>query len=211
MADKHVALRITRLALSQNGRTGRKECANRFVFQLLHPTRHDDNPTSSFAVGAAEGPVGAAEMDAALPDALVFKGQPFTQAFGEPVRIRIHHLQDVARDWLQVAVGKLFASVLESFLGKVSLVTLSLADLIDPAQSLQLGKDVFSQKLGYAEVVVDPKVPRPSPVQALSVKLVAGEDVVGLAPLDSQGEPKRVSIVAQGQVTATMDLEVRLS
>ncbi|MGD1148650.1 MAG: hypothetical protein ABR961_11960 [Thermoanaerobaculaceae bacterium] len=211
MADRHVALRITRLAIGPNGRVGRTEVANRFVFQFLHPTRHDDNPTASFAVGSMEGPVAAAELAAALPDALVFKGQPFTQAFDEPVRIRIHHFQDVERDWLQVAAGDMFSSVLESFLGKVSLLTVSLADLIDPAQSLQLGKDSYSQKLGYAELVADPKAARPSPVQVLSFKLVAPEDVLGFAPLGSEGKPQRVSIVAQGQVTATMDLELRIT
>ena len=211
MANRHVGLMITQLAIGPNGRAGRNEVANRFVFQMLHPTRQDDNPTASFAVGSAEGPVPAAELDAALPDALVFKGQPFAQAFEEPLRIRVHHFQDVTRDWLQVALGTVFSSVLESFLGKVTLVTVSLADLIDPAQSLQLGKQVYSQKLGYFELVVDPKAARPGSAQALSVKLVAPEDVLGFAPMGSQGQPQRVSIVAQGQVTAAMDLEIRLS
>ncbi|HVN74784.1 MAG TPA: hypothetical protein VMT19_00605 [Thermoanaerobaculaceae bacterium] len=211
MANKHVALRVARLAIGRNGRTGRREVANRFVFQILHPTRHDDNPAASFAVGSGEGPVPPAELDAALPDALVFKGQAFTQAFDEPLRIRVHHFQDVTRDWLQVAVGTVFSSVLDSFLGKVSLVSVTLTDLIDPGQSLRLGDDTFAQKLGYAELVIDPTAARPSPVQAISAKLVAPADALGFAPLGPQGEPKRVSVVAQGQVTATMDLELRLS
>ncbi len=211
MADRHVAVRITRLTVGQTGRAGRKEVANRFVFQILHPTRHDDNPAVSFAVGSAEGAVPPAELDAALPDALVFKGQPFAQAFDEPVRIRIHHFQDVARDWLQLAAGRVFASALGSFLGKVGLASVSLTDLIDPAQSLRLGEDEFSQKLGYAEVVVDPRVTRPGDVQRLTAKLVAGEDVTAFAPLGPQGEPKRVTLAAQGQLTSAMELEVRLT
>ena len=211
MANRHVALRIARLGIGPNGRTGRPEVANRFVFQFLHPTRHDDNPVVSFAVGSGEGPVSAADLDAALPDALVFKGQPFAQAFDEPVRIRVHHFQDVARDWLQVGVGKVFSLALDSFLGKVTVAAVSLADLIDPAQSLQLGTEVYSQKLGYAEVVLDPKAVRPSLAQDVSLKLVAPEDALGFAPLGPQGEPKRVSIVEQGQVTGTIDLEIRIA
>ncbi len=211
MADRHVAVRITRLTVGPTGRAGRDGVANRFVFQILHPTRHDDNPAVSFAVGSAEGTVVPAELDAALPDALVFKGQPFTQAFDEPVRIRVHHFQDVARDWLQLAAGKVFASVLDSFLGKLGVAAVSLADLIDPAQSLRLGDDDFAQKLGYAELVLDPAAARPGVTQKALVKLVAGEDVTGFAPLGSQGEPRRVSVVARGEMTAAIELEVRLT
>ncbi len=211
MADRHVAVRITRLVVGRSGRTGRSEVANRFVLQILHPTRHDDNPAVSFAVGSAEGTVPPAELDAALPDAIVFKGQPFRQAFDEPVRVRIHHFQDVARDWLQVAAGRVFAAALGSFLGKLGVASVTLADLIDPGQSLQLGDDEFAQKLGYTEIVIDPLAARPGTALPFSVKMVADEDVTGFAPLGPQGEPKRVSIAAQGQVTAAMELEVRLT
>ena len=138
MATKHLAVRITALTIEPNARTGQNAVSNRFVFQVLHPTRQDDNPTASFAVGAVAGTVAAADLDAALPDALVFKGQPFAQAFDEPVRVRIHHFHDVHRDWLQVAIGKLFKAVLGAFLGKLSLVTVSLTDVIDPLESLDL-------------------------------------------------------------------------
>ena len=211
MANKHLALKITALRIGTTARTGQGAVTNRFVFQLLHPTRQDDNQTASFAVGPAEGPVATADLDAALPDALVFKGQPFAQAFDEPVRIRIHHFHDVQEDWLQVTVGKLFRAALTSFLGKVSLVTLSLADVIDPGQSLKIGEGTYSQKLGYFELVVDPKAGRPSRSRTVSVDLVAPEDVYGFAPLGPDGQPKRICIVAHGEITASMELEIRLS
>jgi len=63
---------------------------------MLHPTRQDDNPTASFAVGSPRGPCRQRNSTRALPDALVFKGQAvFAQAFEEPLRIRVHHFQDV--------------------------------------------------------------------------------------------------------------------
>ena len=211
MANKHLALRITALTIEPNARTGQTAVTNRFVFQLLHPTRQDDNPAASFAVGSVSGPVPAEDLDAALPDALVFKGQPFAQAFDEPLRIRIHHFHDIHRDWLQVAVGKLFKAVLTAFLGKVSLVTVSLTDVINPLESLDIGGDTCSQKLGYFELVVDPKAGRGGRVRTVSVALAAPEDVLGFSPLGPDGQPKRICIVSAGETTAAMDLEIALS
>ncbi len=211
MANMHLALKVKGLTIEPNVRTGQKGITNRFVFQLLHPTRQDDNPAASFAVGSVAGPVPAAELDAALPDALVFKGQPFAQAFDEPLRIRIHHFHDIRRDWLQVALGKLFKAVLGSFLGKISLVTVSLTDVIDPLDSLDIGKDTYSQKLGYHELVADPKGGKRSSRRSLHLELTAPEDVLGFAPLGPDGQPKRICIVGAGETTAAMDLEIALS
>ncbi len=210
MADRHLALRITGLAIGANACPGRAKAVNRFVLQLLHPARYDDNPTASFAVGPAEGPVAAAELDAALPDGLVFKGQLFRQAFDERVRVRIHHFQDVTSDWLQFAIGKVFGVVLDEFLGRMRLATVSLADLIDPVQSLRLGQHSYSQKLGYFELVVDPGAAKPGAVQAVRVELRAPEDVFAFAPLGPDGQPQRVCVVQQEDVTAALDLEVVL-
>ena len=211
MADRHLALRVTGLSIGSNDCPGRVKAINRFVFQLLHPTRFDDNPAASFAVGPADGPVVGAELDEALPDGLVFKGQLFRQAFAEPVRIRIHHFQDVTSDWLQAAIGKLFSTVLETLLDRVRLATVSLADLIDPVSSLQLGKDAYSQKLGYFELVVDPRATKPGVVRTVRVELAAPEDVFAFAPLGPDGRPQRVCIVEQGIVTATLELEIVLA
>jgi hypothetical protein len=211
MADRHLALRITSLAIGSNACPGRAKAVNRFVFQLLHPTRFDDNPAASFAVGPADGPVAAEELDAALPDGLVFKGQLFRQAFAEPVRIRIHHFQDVTSDWLQAAIGKLFGAVLETLLGRMRVATISLADLIDPVSSLQLGKDAYSQKLGYFELTIDPQSAKPGVVQAVRAELLAPEDVFAFAPLGPDARPQRVCIVEQGNVTATIELEIVLA
>ena len=211
MADRHLALRVTGLAIGPNECPGRAKAVNRFVLQLLHPARYDDNPAASFAVGSAEGPVPAAELDVALPDGLVFKGQLFRQAFDERVRVRIHHFQDVTSDWLQFAIGKVFAIVLEEFLGKMRLATVSLADLIDPGQSLRLGQHSYSQSLGYFELVVDPAAAKLGAVQAVRVELRATEDVYAFAPLGPDGQPRRVCVVEQGDVTATLDLEIVLT
>ena len=211
MADRHLALRLTSLTVGPNGRAGRAGVGNRFVFQFLHPRRHDDNPTASFAIGPGVGPVPQADLDDALPDAIVFKGQLFTQVFDEQVRIRIHHFQDVQSDGLQVVVGRVFESVLGGFLGRLSLATISLADLIDPLQSLKLGEDAYSQKIGYFEVSLDPRAGKLGAVQALPVDLLAPEDVGGFAPVGPQGQPQRIAIVKQGQVTASMDLEIVLT
>ena len=211
MANKHLAVRITALTIEPNARTGQDAVSNRFVFQLLHPTRQDDNPTASFAVGSVAGSVPASDLDAALPDALVFKGQPFAQAFDEPVRIRIHHFHDVRQDWLQVAVGKVFKAVLNAFLGKLSLVSVSLTDVIDPLDSLDIGEGTCAQKLGYFELSVDPKAGRGVRVRTVSVALSAPEDVFGFSPLGPAGQPKRIRIVGAGDTTAAMDLEVALS
>jgi hypothetical protein len=211
MADRHLALRITGLSIGINACPGRAKAVNRFVVQLLHPARYDDNPAASFAVGSAEGPVAAAELDAALPDGMVFKGQLFRQAFDERVRVRVHHFQDVTSDWLQVAIGKVFGAALDSFLGQVRLATVSLADLIDPVQSLRLGKGTYSQKLGYFELAVDPAAAKLGAVQAVRVELRAPEDVFGFAPLGPDRRPQRVCVVEQGDVTATLDLEIVLT
>lgn len=211
MPDRHLALRITSLTIGPNGRAGRAGVNNRFVFQFLHPRRHDDNPTASFALGPGVGPVPPGDLDEALPDAIVFKGQPFTQVFDEQVRIRVHHLQDVESDGLQVVVGRVFESVLTGFLGQLSLATISLADLIDPLQSLKLGEDTYSQKLGYFELVLDPQTVELGAVQAVPVDLLAPEDICGFAPLGPSGQPQRIGIVKQGQVTASMDLELILT
>lgn len=211
MANKRLAVRITGLTLGPNGRSGRPDVTNRFVFQLLHPVTQDKNPAASFAVGSDVGPVGEAELDAALADGIVFKGQPFAQAFDEAVRIRIHHFQDVHRDWLQIIIGKLFELLLKDLLGKVSLVTITLDTLIDPSQSLKLSEETYSQKLGYFELVVEPNKVNAAGEKAASVKLIAQEDVIGFDRLGPSGPPNRITIVKQGQKTASMDLEIKLS
>ena len=211
MADRHLALRVTGVSIGSHECAGRAKAVNRFVFQLLHPTKFDDNPAASFAVGPAEGPVAAEELDAVLPDGLVFKGQLFRQAFAEPVRIRIHHFQDVTSDWLQAAIGKVFGAVLETLLGRMRLATISLADLIDPVSSLQLGQETYSQKLGYVELVIDPNEAKPGVVQAVRAELVAPEDVFAFAPLGPDGRPQRVCVVEQGNVTAMIELDVVLA
>ncbi len=210
MPDKHLALKVAALEVRPNGRSDHPQVRNRFLFQLLHPKRDDDNPTVSFALGSGVGPVAREELDAVLPDGIVFKGQPFAQLFDEQVRIRIHHFQDVRADWLQVAVGKVFEAALDSLLGQVKIVSISLASLIDAGQSLQLGRDAYSQKLGYFELVLDPNAQRPGGAGETAVELVAQEDVLGFAPLGSEGGPRRITIVAQGQVTATVQLQIRL-
>ncbi len=210
MPDKHLALKVAAVTIAPNGRSGQEQVANRFLFQLLHPKRDDDNPAVSFALGPAAGPVAPADLDAVLPDGIVFKGQPFAQLFDEKARVRIHHFQDVRSDWLQVAAGKLFQAGLDALLGQVKLVSLSLADLVDPGQSLQLGREVFSQKLGYFELVLDPNAERPRDPEETTVELVAGEDVSGFAPLGAAGAPRRVTVVAKGRPTATLALQVRL-
>ena len=211
MADRHLALRVKSLSIGENDCPGRAKAANRFVFQLLHPTRSDDNPAASFAVGSSKGTVAEAELEAALPDGLVFKGQLFRQAFAEPLRLRVHHFQDVTRDWLQIAVGKVFGILLDSLLGRTRLATISLADLIDPVSSLQLGKDEYSQKLGYAELVIDPKAVEPGVVQSLRTDLIAPENVFAFAPLGPDGQPRRVCVVEQGDVTASFEIELVLA
>ncbi|MDD5564650.1 MAG: hypothetical protein PHQ91_13135 [Thermoanaerobaculaceae bacterium] len=210
MADRHLALRITGLAIGANACPGRAKAVNRFVLQLMHPARYDENPAASFAVGPAEGQVAAADLDAALPDGLVFKGQLFRQAFDERVRVRIHHYQDVTSDWLQFAIGKVFGVVIDEFLGRMRVATVSLADLIDPAQSLRLGQHSYSQKLGYFELVIDPAAAKPGAVQTVTVELRAPEDVFAFAPLGPDGQPQRVCVVQQEDVTATLELEVVL-
>ncbi|OYV88642.1 MAG: hypothetical protein B7Z68_13110, partial [Acidobacteria bacterium 21-70-11] len=99
----------------------------------------------------------------------------------------------------------------ETFLGQVRLATVSLADLIDPVQSLRLGKDTYSQKLGYFELAVDPAADKLGAVQAARVELRAPADVFGFAPLGPDGQPQRVCVVEQGDVTATLDLEIVLT
>ena len=210
MPDKHLSLKVAALTIGANGREGQERVRNRFLFQLLHPKRDDDNPAVTFTLGPAAGPVAAADLDAVLADGLVFKGQPFAQLFDEKVRIRIHHFQDVKADWLQVAAGKVFEAALDSLLGQVKLVTISLRSLIDVGQSLQLGVDAYSQKLGYFELVLDPNADRPGGAEDATVELVAPEDVLGFAPLGPQGEPQRITIVGEGQVTATLALRIRL-
>jgi len=210
MPDKHLSLKVAALDIAPNGRSGQAQVRNRFLFQLLHPKRDDDNPTVSFALGSAAGPVAGEDLDAVLPDGIVFKGQPFAQLFDERVRVRIHHFQDVRSDWLQVALGKVFEAALDSLLGQVKIVSLSLASLIDPGQSLQLGRDSYSQKLGYYELVLDPNAERPEGAEQVTVELVAAEEVLGFAPLPAEGDPRRTAIVAAGQVTATLDLRIRL-
>jgi hypothetical protein len=210
MPDKHLAIKVASLTIGAHARSKATQVRNRFLFQLLHPKRHDDNPAVSFAVGPVAGPVAPADLDAALADGIVYKGQPFAQLFDEKVRIRIHHFQDVEADWLQVAAGKVFGSVLDSLLGKVKLVSISLGSLIDPGESLQLGEDAYSQKLGYFELVLDPNASRPDRAETMIVELVAEADIYGLTPLGPAGRPRRIKIVTKGQVTATMELQVRL-
>jgi hypothetical protein len=211
MANKRLALRITGLTLERNGRSGRQDVTNRFVFQLLHPVTQDKNPAASFAVGSGVGPVGEAELDAALADGMVFKGQPFSQAFDEKVRIRIHHFQDVHRDRLQIVIGKLFELALKDLLGKVSLVTVTLDQVIDPSQSLKLSDDTYSQKLGYFELVVDPNQVKSAGMRTASVTLIAQEDVMGFDRMGPSGPPPRIAIVTKDQKTASIDLEINLS
>jgi hypothetical protein len=43
------------------------------------------------------------------------------------------------------------------------------------------------------------------------VELRAPEDVFGFAPLGPDGQPRRVCVVEQGDITATLDLEVVLT
>jgi hypothetical protein len=210
MPDKHLAIKVASLTIGAHARSETAQVRNRFLFQLLHPKRHDDNPAVSFALGPAAGPVGQADLDAALADGIVFKGQPFAQLFDEKVRIRIHHFQDVEADWLQVAAGKVFEAALESLLGKVKLISISLGSLIDPGESLQLGQDAYSQKLGYFELVLDPNASRPGGAEAMIVELIAQDDIFGLTPPGPAGRPHRVKIVTKGQVTATMELQIRL-
>jgi hypothetical protein len=211
MPNQRLAVRIKGLTLERNGRSGRPDVTNRFVFQLLHPVTQGKNPAASFAVGPGVGPVGQADLDAALADGIVFKGQPFSQAFDEKVRIRIHHFQDVHRDWLQIVIGKLFELVLKDLLGKVSLVTITLPKLVDPGQSLKLSEETYSQKLGYFELVVEPEKVTAGGMKTASVKLVAQEDVIGFDRLGPSGPPKRISVVKSGQKTASIDLEIKLS
>jgi hypothetical protein len=211
MANKLLAVRITGLTLGPNGRSNRLDATNRFVFQLLHPVTHDKNPAVSFAVGSGVGPVGQADLDAALADGIVFKGQPFSQAFDEKVRIRIHHFQDVHRDGLQIVIGKLFELVLKDLLGKVSLVTITLPKLVDPNQSLKLSEETYSQKLGYFELVVEPDKVTAAGSKTAPVRLVAQEDVIGFDHLGPSGPPKRISVVKQGLKTASINLEIKLS
>ncbi len=210
MPDKHLSLKVATMSIGANGRSGQNEVRNRFLFQLLHPKRDDENPAVTFALGSAVGPVAQCDLDTALPDGIVFKGQPFAQLFDEKVRVRIHHFQDVKADWLQVAVGKVFEAVLDSLLGQIKLVSISLASLIDPGQSLQLGRDAYSQKLGHFELVLDPNARRPGGAEEATVELIAQEDVLGFAPLAPEGKPRRVTIVAAGQVTATIELQIKL-
>ena len=211
MANKRLAVRITELTLERNGRSGRPDVTNRFVFQLLHPVTQDKNPAASFAVGSGVGSVGKEELDAALADGLVFKGQPFSQAFDEKVRIRIHHFQDLHRDRLQIIIGKLFELVLKELLGKVSLVTITLDQVIDPRQSLRLSDDTYSQKLGYFELVVDPNQVKSAGMRTASVTLVAQEDVMGFDRMGPSGPPPRIAIVTKNQETASIELEINLS
>jgi hypothetical protein len=210
MADKHLSLKLAALTIGPNGREGQERVRNRFLFQLLHPKRDDDNPAVTFALGSAVGPVASDSLDAVLADGIVFKGQPFAQLFDEQVRVRIHHFQDVRADWLQVAAGKVFEGALDSLLGQVKLVSISLRSLIDVGQTLQLGTDTCSQELGYFELVLDPNAERQGGAEEATVQLVAPEDILGFAPLGSAGEPRRIAIVGKGQVTATMDLQIRL-
>jgi hypothetical protein len=210
MPDKHLSLKVAALALEANGRSGQAQVVNRFLFQLLHPKRDDDNPAVSFALGPTPGPVAPADLDAVLPDGIVFKGQPFAQMFDEKVRVRIHHLQDVRSDWLQIALGKLFEAGLDTLLGQAKVVSISLADLVDPGQSLQLGRDAYSQKLGYFELVLDPGAERRDGAEDAAVQLVAQEDILGFAPLGAAGKPRRIKVVGKGQVTATIALQIRL-
>ncbi len=210
MPDKHLSLQVAALTIEPNGRAGQERVRNRLLFQLLHPKRDDDNPAVSFALGPEAGRVAADDLDAVLPDGIVFKGQPFAQLFDERVRVRIHHFQDVSADWLQVAAGRVFEAALDSLLGQVKLVSLSLASLVDVGQSLQLGRDAYSQKLGYAELVLDPTADRPGGAEETAVTLLAPEDVAGFAPLGPQGAPRRIGIVDAGQVTATLELRIRL-
>jgi hypothetical protein len=210
MADKHLSLKLAALAIGPNGREGQERVRNRFLFQLVHPKRDDDNPAVTFALGSVGGPVAARDLDAVLADGIVFKGQPFAQLFDEHVRIRIHHFQDVHADWLQVVAGKVFEAALDSLLGQVKLVSVSLRSLIDVGQMLQLGVDAYSQELGYFELVLDPNAERPGGAAEATVQLVAPEDVLGFAPLGPQGKPQRITIVGKGQATATMELKIRL-
>jgi hypothetical protein len=210
MPDKHLSLKVASLTIGPNGRAGQTKVRNRFLLQLLHPKRDDDNPAVSFALASGVGPVGWEELDAVLADGIVFKGQPFAQLFDEKVRVRLHHFQDVKADWLQVAVGKVFEAALDSLLGQAKLVSISLRSLIDVGQSLQLGVDAYSQKLGYFELVLDPNAERPGGADEATVQLVAQEDILGFAPLASKGKPRRIKIVTKGQVTATMELQIRL-
>jgi hypothetical protein len=211
MPNKHLAVKIAALTVAPNGRSKLAQVRNRFLFQLLHPMRHDESPAVSFAVGPAAGPVAQPDLDTALADGIVFKGQPFAQLFDEQVRIRIHHFQDVKADLLQIAVGKVFDLALDSLLGQIKLVSISLGSLIDPGQSLQLGRDTYSQKLGYFELVLDPNASRPGGAEVATVELIGQDDVLGFAPLGPGGQPRRVSIVAKGQVTGKIELEIRLS
>ncbi|MFI5166838.1 MAG: hypothetical protein ACHQQS_09485 [Thermoanaerobaculales bacterium] len=211
MANKKLAVRITGLRLERNGRSGRADVTNRFVFQLLHPVTQDKNPAASFGVGSGVGLVPEAQLDAALADGIVFKGQSFDQAFHERVRIRIHHFQDVHRDWFQVLLGKLFGLVLKDLLGKINLVVVTLDRLIDPVQSLKLSEDTYAQKLGFFELIVDPDEVKAGGATPASVALVAPEEVVGFDGLGPSGPPKRITIVKKGQKTASIDLEINLS
>lgn len=210
MPDKHLSLKLATLTIGPNGRAGQDRVRNRFLFQLLHPKRDDDNPAVTFALDSAVGAVVPDDLDAVLADGIVFKGQPFAQLFDEKVRVRIHHFQDVQADWLQVAVGKVFEAALDSLLGQVKLVSISLASLIDVGQSLQLGRDAYAQKLGYFELVLDPNTDPRGGAEEATVQLVAPHDIFGFAPLTSQGKPRRITIVAEGQVTATMTLQIKL-
>jgi hypothetical protein len=210
MPDKHLSLKVAALSVGPNGREGQERVRNRFLFQLLHPKRDDDNPAVTFALDSAVGEVTPDDLDAVLADGIVFKGQPFAQLFDEKVRVRIHHFQDVHADWLQIAAGKVFEAALDSLLGQVKLVSVSLASLIDIGQSLQLGRDAYAQKLGYFELLLDPNADRPGGAEDATVELVAPEDILGFAPLGPAGEPRRITIVAAGQVTATMTLQIKL-
>jgi len=202
-----VSVQIANLDVKGNGMAGRPNVRNRFLFQWVHPHRQDDNPMESFTHGSAVGPVAPATLTGAVPDGILFKNLEYSQVFGEPLTLQVHHFLDAHRDVLQIALGRLFELLVGGVLGQVSIGPISLARLIGPADSLKLSAETYSLKIGYCQVTLDPSgIPTALPPLVREIGTSALEQVHAFGQLGPAGPPSLITVVSAGQGTSTMSL-----
>jgi len=204
-----VSVQIADLAVMDNGLAGRPDIRSRFLFQWVHPQREEENPAQSFTVASTPGPLASADLNAVVPDGIVFKNMEYSQVFGEPLTLQIHHFLDAHRDIVQIGIGKVFELVLANLLGQVALGPISLNRLVKPAESLKLSADTYSLKIGYLQVTVDPStIPTALPPLSEAIATTAKQAVRAFGPAGPSGPPPRITVVSAGQVTSAMTLHL---
>lgn len=213
MSNYRFAMKIQKIQAKKNGRSSTsKSITNRLLIQVNDTDNSNETLSTAIDFKGEDGvDLPQEALHKALPYGIAFKNVDFHQAFDEPLIVNFHHFQDTKKDFLQKLLGKFIEFSFLGLLEGTKLVGVKLDKLLGLEEGLKIGKDTYSQKLGFRELVISPEDFETDQTKTEPVKLKCPENVFHIKfkkPGSSQVIKKKV--IGKGSISLEMDLLIKL-